>query len=140
MRRWLKVGATSAGRRVARFLAAGSADRYGRRGEITASSDAPSSDDRALPAARDQSDDTDRDTEDADLEGAEGAGNAENADVADDEDASDEDVEEAEEVAEEGKDEAEEADEEAPVQISGKLDGPVTDTVGAVDPDGDRLI
>lgn len=28
----------------------------------------------------------------------------------------------------------------APLQITGKLDGPVTGTVGAVDPDGDRLI
>lgn len=28
----------------------------------------------------------------------------------------------------------------APVQISGKLDGPIVGTVGAVDPDGDRLI
>lgn len=28
----------------------------------------------------------------------------------------------------------------APVQISGKLDGPVTGTVGAVDPDGDRIV
>lgn len=28
----------------------------------------------------------------------------------------------------------------APIQISGKLDGPVVGTVGAVDPDGDRLI
>ncbi|BBY18625.1 Ig-like domain-containing protein [Mycolicibacterium litorale] len=28
----------------------------------------------------------------------------------------------------------------APIQISGKLDGPMTGTVGAVDPDGDRLV
>lgn len=28
----------------------------------------------------------------------------------------------------------------APIQITGKLDGPVTGTVGAVDPDGDRLV